>query len=155
MDKQNKTTPQSFDFNKLESTFDLYFGKKAPSIPTGIKQFIVSVAPWVTLLGIAMGAIALLAILGITSMVLPVAFVGGLSVGFNYLAANVFSVITLIIQIMAVQGLFKRQKKAWNLIYYLVLINAVYLLVTFNIGGLIVSTLIGLYILFQIKEYYK
>lgn len=154
MDTQNKKTPQCFDFNKLESTLDLYFGKKAPSMPTGIKKILVAIIPWLTVIGIITGAYGLLVMLGITGIVVPFAY-AGLNIGFNYLAATVYSVITLIIQIMAVQGLFKRQRKAWKLIYYLVLVNAVYLLITFNLGGLVISTLLGFYILFQIKEYYK
>ncbi len=154
MNTQNKTSSQSFDLNKLESILDLYFGKKAPAIPIGIKKFLVAIIPWFTLVGIIMGAIGLLALLGITGIALPFAFVG-LDLGFNYIAANVYSVITLVIQIMAVQGLFKRQRKAWKLLYYMVLINAAYMVVVFNLGGLIIGSLLGFYVLFQIKEYYK
>lgn len=39
--------------------------------------------------------------------------------------------------------------------FYAVLVTAVYDLVTFSLGGLIIGTGISLYILYQIKSFYK
>ena len=62
--------------------------------------------------------------------------------------------ITLILEIMALPGLFKQQRKSWNLLYYSVLASALYNLLSLNLFGLIIGTLISLYILFQIKKSY-
>ncbi|KKU12762.1 MAG: Chromate transporter, partial [Parcubacteria group bacterium GW2011_GWC2_45_7] len=55
---------------------------------------------------------------------------------------------------LAIPGLFKRQEKAWKLLYYATLLGGLQNIVTMQIGGLI-GTLVSLYLLFQVKGYYK
>ena len=65
------------------------------------------------------------------------------------------SIASMVLMAIALPGLFKRQLSAWKLMFYAVLVTAVYDLVTFSLGGLIIGTGISLYILYQIKSFYK
>ncbi len=67
----------------------------------------------------------------------------------------VFMLVTVVFEGLAIPGLLKRSKQGWDWIYYSVLVNSVYMLVSFNIVGLIVGALLGMYLLFQVKSYYK
>lgn len=150
---------KSVDFRgylaKLESTLDLYLVKKAPALPEGWKELIVKIAPWLVAIGLVFGVLGALALFGIGSALMPLALVGGGSVSVMFLVSSVFLVVSLVLELLALPGLFKKQAKSWRLLYYASLVGALHNLVTFNLGGLIIGTLLGLYILFQIKSHYK
>lgn len=142
--------------NQLNNTLDLYLVKKAPfQIPARWREVLVKWMPWIILVILLLALPAVLFLLGISAFVMPFAFMAGPSVGTGFSLAVVFLIATLVLEGMAIPGLLKRKAGAWNLLYYSALINAVYNLISFNIGGLILGTLINLYILFQIREYYK
>lgn len=140
---------------QLEDTLELYLVKKAPRLPDNIRELIVKVAPWLTLIFLVLSLPAVLALLGIGTALLPLSFLGGMGSGVNYSLALVFLAITLVLEALAIPGLFKRSIAGWRLVYYATLLNGVYSLVNFNISGLIIGTLLGLYLLFQVKSYYK
>lgn len=56
---------------------------------------------------------------------------------------------------LALSGLFKRQKKGWQFLFYGSLVNIAGQLLLLNILSAIISAAISLYILFQIREYYN
>ena len=140
---------------KLDSLFEEYLVKKAPSLPEKAKDVIVSFGPYIELLLIIISLPALLAIFGLGAALMPFSFMGGISVGFGYTLGMLYSAATIVLGIIALPGLFKRAKSAWNLLYYSALIGVIYNALTLNIGGLVIGTLLNLYILYQIKEYYK
>ncbi|MFN4212498.1 MAG: chromate transporter, partial [Microgenomates group bacterium] len=63
--------------------------------------------------------------------------------------------VVLVFQAFAVPGLFKRQRKGWLYLFYASLVSLVYSLLSGGIGGALVVAVIGWYILFQVREYYK
>lgn len=69
-------------------------------------------------------------------------------------AATIIAFVIFILEICAIPGLFGRKKYAWTLIMYGALLTVISDIVFFSIGG-ILGGIIGLYVLFQIKEYYK
>ncbi|MFA6005423.1 MAG: hypothetical protein WC775_02955 [Patescibacteria group bacterium] len=140
---------------KLEDTFDLYLVKKAPTIPKAWKEMIVSFSPWLTVIMLVLLLPVVFAIFGLSMFAMPFAYMGGFRAGTGFIVSWVFSIVTLVLYGLAIPGLFKRQKKAWTFMYYAALITAVENLVSFNIAGFVVGTLISMYVLFQIKEYYK
>lgn len=145
---------------KLEKTLDEYLIKKAPSMPKSWKETIVKIAPYLVLAGVVLSIPTILGLLGLGSVLAPFGAIGGLAVGrpffgFGYIISIVFLAITIILEAMAIPGLFNKAKQGWTYCYYAVLVAAVQSIVSFNIGGLIIGTLLGLYILFQVKEYYK
>jgi len=141
----------------LMKTLELYFVKKAPALPKSIKEIIVSLAPWLEIIGAIMTIPAIFAILGFNAMMFGTPYGGYLAArsGFNFSLGMVFLLAGFVLMLLAIPGLFKRSKIGWNYVYYSVLVNAVYSLINMQLFGLIVGTLISFYLLFQVKSYYK
>jgi len=143
---------------QLEDKLELYLVDKAPAIPKDWKELLVKITPWFLLVTMLMALPLLLAALGLTAILAPFSFLGGASGAFQGAGISltwVFTLIMVVIEAMAIPGLFKRAKSAWYLLFYATLIGAVQNIIAFNIGGLVIGTLLSLYILFQIKQYYK
>lgn len=138
----------------LEQFLDLYLNKKAPSLPQSWRGFIVKILPWLTLIFFLLSLPAVLAFVGINTLLSPVSYLQGIATGFNYTLAAVFIIITLALEGLAIPGLFKKIRRGWLLLYYSTLVNALYSLIVFNLVGLVLGTLISLYILFQVRSYY-
>lgn len=144
---------------QLEETLDLYFAKKAPSLPTNIKDLIVQFAPWITLIMLIVSLPLVLFALGLGAIVAPFAFLAGptygVSYGLTYTLSMVVLAVSLVLEAMSIPGLMSRKYAGWKYAYWAILVGVVANLVSFNIVGGIISALIGFYILFQIKSYYK
>jgi hypothetical protein len=146
---------------KLEVTLEEYLVKKAPfSIPKEWKEIIVKFAPYLAILGVVMGIPGVLALLGAGTILAPLGLVGGLMtgrpfLGFGYIVSVLFLGATIILEGLAIPGLFSRSKKAWTYLYWSALLGVVQNIISFNVGGVIIGGLISMYILFQVKEYYK
>jgi hypothetical protein len=152
----NKSSDLKTSLVKLEDTLDLYLIKKAPfQIPGNIKELIVRFGPYLTLVGVVISLPLVLVALGLGTILAPLGFLSGSGVGLAGIVGTVVLAVCLVLEAMAIPGLFKRSIKAWHLLFYATLVNALYNLVTFNFGGLIIGTLVSLYILFQVKELYK
>jgi hypothetical protein len=142
---------------KVEAHLDEYMVAKAPfHIPMGGKEFLAKVAPYLVILFAFMAVLALLALLGLSSLLAPVGMMmGGLAFGWFGIVAAVTSIGTLVLEVMAIPGLFKRTHAAWRLMFYASLVSFAGSILSFNIVGAIIGGLIGWYILFQMKELYK
>lgn len=151
-----KSTDIKSALGQLEDMFELYLVKKAPfSIPDNWKEIIVKFSPWISLILMIVALPAILAVLGLGTLFMPFSYLGGLDVGFNYTVGLIFSAVILVLEAIAIPGLFKRSLKGWRFVYYASLLGMVQNLVTLNLGGLIIGGLISMYVLFQIKSYYK
>ncbi|MFA6361357.1 MAG: hypothetical protein WCX33_00940 [Candidatus Shapirobacteria bacterium] len=138
----------------LENKLNVYFGEKAPKLPDSVGEFIVKYGPYFAVIGIIFGLGAILVSLGLISAFLPFTGIGyGYSYGFSFW--SLFSLAVLVLQGMAIPGLFKRLKSAWNLMFYASLVSALSSLLSFDLGGLIIGMIISWYFLFQIRKYYK
>lgn len=140
---------------KLEKQLELYLVDKAPSIPKEWKQLIVKIAPWLSVIMVVFAVPAILAAFGLTAMFGSLIYLTGPVYGAGLTISWFFTLVIMALEALAIPGLFKRTKAGWNLLFYANLLGAVQNLVIFNLGGLIIGTLLGLYILFQVKEYYK
>lgn len=152
------------DFQKnvsqLETVLDKYLREKAPSLPKNWKEFLVKIVPYFTILGVVLGVPAVLALLGMGTIFIPFSTIGGIMtgrpfLGLNYLIQALFLVIILVLEALAISPLFRKDKKGWQYLYYVALLNGVVNLFSFNLAGLIIGTGLSLYLLFQIKEYYR
>jgi len=156
---KDTTTSRSPDlkslFSQLETTLDEYLIKKAPGLPTNVKETLVKYAPYISILVVVLALPPVLAIFGIGAILSPFAYMGGVYAGSSLSLALLFLVASIVIEVIAIPGLFARKQSAWRLMYYGVLINAVYELFKFNLGSLIIGSAISLYFLFQVKSYYK
>ncbi|MFA5827937.1 MAG: hypothetical protein WC841_01045 [Candidatus Shapirobacteria bacterium] len=140
---------------KLEEFLDLYLVQKAPALPDNIKEFIVKYGPYISLVMMVLMAPALIGLIGLSSVAMPFAYLGGVRSGFNFSLSTILMIGQLALQVIALPGLFKRAKSAWRLMFYSVLVSIVYSLLAGNLINGLVSALISFYILFQVKSYYK
>ena len=142
--------------DKLDALLDEYLVKKAPEIPTKWKETIVAVSPWATLIIMIIALPALFALFGIGAVVTPYAMMSnGAGWGFGFILSLILLAVSLILEAMAIPGLFKRSAKGWKLVYYATLVSFISGIFNGNVIGNLVGTIIGLYILFQVREYYK
>lgn len=140
----------------LEKTLEVYLVDKAPfQLPDGAKEFMVKYGPWIILVLLVLSLPALLLAFGLGTLVAPFAFLGGLQAGVTYGVGMIFSVVVLVMEALALPGLFGRKMSGWRMMFYATLVGAVQNVITFSLGGLVIGTLLSLYILFQIKSYYK
>lgn len=145
---------------QVEETLELYLYKKAPAVPENVREILVKVAPWVNVIGIVMGLLALpaiFALFGIGAALAPFAALGGAStihLGTTLVISTLLLVPVLVLQIMAAKGLFNQEAKAWKLMFYAELLSAVSSLIGFSITGVLWS-LVFIYLLFQIRSEYK
>jgi hypothetical protein len=140
----------------LDTTLEQYLVKQAPfAIPARWQEVLVKLIPWLTLIFFILSLPLILAFFGLSAFLLPASFIGGVNAGFGYMLAMIVLAVTLVLEALAIPGLFKNSIAAWRLLMYSTLVNAVYNLITFNLGGLIIGTLLSLYILYQIKHHYR
>ncbi len=140
---------------QLEVFLDEYMVTKAPfAIPQGGKDFIVTASPYLVIIMVVLAVPALLAVVGVSTMMAPIAMMGGVGYGLGTLLALAFSAVAVVIEAMAVPGLFKRTKSAWRLVFYATIIGAIGNLISFNIVGGIITAAIVWYVLFQVKSQY-
>lgn len=142
-------------FGQLETTLDLYFGKKAPAMPESAKEALVKYGPYITAIMMFMALPIILGLLGLTAVLSPFAYMGGVRYGLGFSFGTLFTIAILIMQGLALPALFKRQISGWKFMYYVSLLQIVENLLRFDLGGLVISGLISFYVLFQIKSYYK
>lgn len=140
---------------QIDSFFTTYLAKKAPSLPAGVKEFLVKFGPYFYILVILLSIVPVLALLGITALFAPVAYMGGIRAGTSFSLAGLFLLATLVLDGLAIPGLLKRSLNGWNLLFYSTLVGAVYSILSMNLSSLIIGTGISLYFLYQIKSYYK
>lgn len=155
MAESKKSNDFSSLLDKLTNLLEEYLLKKAPGLPAGWKEFIVKVLPWFVLIVLILSVPLILAFLGISLVVLPFSFLGGLGSGVNAFISWLILVASFILDLLALSGLFKSKQQGWTYLYWGVLLYGVYNLFTLNLGSLIIGTGISLYILFQIRSYYK
>jgi hypothetical protein len=139
--------------DELIKTLDLYLVKKAPALPKNVKETLVQYSPWITLIVLVLSLPALFAVFSLGSMFTYSIFRPVLGPG--YYISLIFLLITVILQGMSIPGLMAKSKKGWNFVFYAVLVNAVYSLLAGNWAVLIIGTLVSLYFVFQVREYYK
>lgn len=147
--------PMPKNLSELETKLDDIFGKKAPQLPENIKEIIVKIAPYLAVIGVVFALPAILAILGIGTLAAPLALMGGVGTLGGFTISMIFTAVMIVIQIMAIPGLFKRSLSAWRLLFYASLLSAASSLFSLQLGSLIIGTAISFYILFQVKSYYK
>lgn len=141
--------------SQLEGLLETYLVKKAPALPTNIKEAVVNFAPWVTLVLMILTIPLVLAIFGLGAILAPFSFLGGVHVGVNYFVSFALSAVSLVMEALAIPGLFKKSQGGWKMVYYATLVGVLQNVINFNLGGLIIGSLLGLYLLFQVKSYYK
>ncbi len=160
-----KTATEGTDFKgtfgKLEVILEEYLVEKVPfQLPKNVKEIIVKFAPYLAIIGVVMGIPGVLALLGAGTILAPLGLVGGMMtgrpfLGFGYIVSVVFLGVMILLEGLAIPGLFSRSKKGWTYLYWSALVGVLQNIISFNVGGLVIGGLISMYFLFQVKEYYK
>ena len=143
---------------KVEAWLDEYMVTKAPfQIPMSGKEMLANVAPYLIIVFSVLALPALLALFGFTALFAPAAMVagGGMGWGFFGIVSVATSITALILNVMAIPGLFKRTHSSWRLLFYGSLVSFVGGVLSMNPVGAIIGAIISWYILFQVKELYK
>jgi len=139
----------------LEAELAPYFTEKAPfQIPFNFREGFVKYWPIVSLILLVLTLPAILFFLGLGTAFLPVSFLGGVSGGFIYTVSMGIALITFILRIAALPGLFNRRRQGWVLSYYAELINLISNVLTLGIIGILFD-LLWLLLLFQVRSYYR
>ena len=157
MKKVKKETAQKNYKNmlvNLENKINIYFGEKAPKLPEGVAEFIVKYGPYLAIVGLIISLGTILTSFGIFSTFMPMSAYG-YAYGYHFSFWSVFSLIVMVLQAIAIPGLLKRAKSAWNLMFYASLVSALSALLSLSLGSLVIGTAISWYFLFQIRKYYK
>lgn len=128
--------------------------KSIPALPDNVKELIVKISPWFAAISMLMLLPLILAAFGISAVALPFSYLGGLHMGFGYTLSLVFTFGMIVLELMALPGLFKRKENAWRLMFYSTLLSLIQQLFRFELGGLLIGGAIGLYLLFQVKSKY-
>ena len=154
MDQPNPPKDKSL-LKQLEDFLQLHLVTKAPyTLTPKTKELIVQFTPWATVVVFVLTLPLVLGALGLSLFLSPFLFVGGMhGYSTNILSLLLFAV-TIVLELMAIPGLFKRQMGAWNLMYYAVLIRAVADLLRFDVVSALLAV-VSLYLLFQVRSYYK
>lgn len=143
--------------DQLEAWLDDVMVKKAPfQIPMGGKEFLATIAPYLIIIGAILFALSLPALLGLGifggAMGMMAGYTGW---GYAVIVSMAAGVVSLILELMALSGLFKRTAHSWRLMYYASLVSVVGNVLSLNLIGAVIGAVIGWYILFQMKELYK
>ena len=126
------------------------FFKQLPKLPNNVTDILVQLAPWLSLIFGVFGIITGLGALGLS----PLAHLGGIDASFMVLATGIVSIVASVIMLLAYPKLVKRQYKGWELLFWSEIISAISAIIMLYVGA-VLGILIGLYLLFQIKSYYK
>jgi len=131
---------------------DFYLVKKAPfQLPDAWKEAIVQWGPWIMVVLLVLTLPLLLALLGLGAVFSPFGGVAAVS-GFGIIAIG--TIVQVGLSIASLPGLFNRKMAGWTMAFYARIAGLLTSLLSLNILGGLVSALIGLYILFQIRSKY-
>jgi hypothetical protein len=130
--------------------------KKLPQLPPGLKEFIVKFGPYLIALSVIFSALALLTSFGVGGLALGYYGYSAYSLSSYYGMVNVATLAAMVIlQGLALSGLFKRTRSGWQYMFYANLAGIVGNLLMTSIAGALVGGALSLYITFQVREYYK
>ena len=157
-EKKQKTNVKD-GMNQFEAMLDEYLVKKAPfALPKEAKEFIVKFSPYLIIVLAVLALPIIFAAVGLTTAVAPFAMMGGYGPGYGWgfgaMISTIVAIVTIIMELIAVPGLFKRTKASWRLVFYATIVSLIGGILSGGIIGAIIGAIIGWYILFQIKDMY-
>jgi hypothetical protein len=132
----------------LEKELEPIFTKQLPAFPENIKDLFVKIAPFLAIIGVVFGVLGV----GLTALFSPFAWFAG---SFIYGLGMIFLLIMVILDALAIPGLFAQKMQGWKYMYYAQFVSLIYSLCMGNWFSGILGAFIGFWILFQIKEKYN
>jgi hypothetical protein len=159
----------------VENALNGVFGEKSGiALPKNAKEWLVKVAPWLALISGVLGIFSAIGLWRAAHYVNEwVDYANQLTeqlggpttnhLGLTFWLSLVVMVLFAILSLLAFPGLKNRKKTGWNLIFYSSLAQVLYGVVSlfYSGGGFgsfimsIIWAVIGFFLLFQIRSYYK
>ena len=131
---------------------------KFPPLPKNWRDTLARIAPLLSLIFGILGIIVAIGGLGLLTTTSPLAFLGGASSVSSY-GTGILSVLIYLVGsvllLASYPGLKAKKHKGWKLLFWSEVANLVGGLVSLAILSAIVGALIGFYLIFQIRSYYK
>lgn len=146
---------QKMNMDQYMKMMEEWFSK-LPVLPKGATDVIVKIAPWMALLFGVLGVLGSVAATGLMAALSPVMVLGGgVGVATGGLVGAVLALVSSVLMVMAFPGLRDRKAVGWKWSFYSELVSVLSSVVALNLVGAAIGGLIGFYILFAIKNYYR
>jgi len=140
--------------NDIINTLDQNFAK-LPALPKGGRDFLVTVLPWINLIFGVLLVLAALSAFGIGAVLSPFAALGGgAGTAASLMIIAVLGIVEGVLMVASFPSLRKNAARGWTLTFWAAVVSVVSSVVSISISG-VVFALIGLYLLFQVRSYYK
>ena len=146
--------------NSSDNIIDMLeqFFAKAPPLPPNARETLAGITPILALIFGVLGVLGSLSGLGLLTAFAPMAPLGGASAMSSYGTGFLSALLWLaasILMLAAYPGTKARKLEGWNKLFWSEVISAVSSLVTLSLFSGVIGALIGFYLLFQIKSYFK
>ncbi|HWY79175.1 MAG TPA: hypothetical protein VNW29_02350 [Candidatus Sulfotelmatobacter sp.] len=131
---------------------------KFPVLPKNWRETLVKITPIFALIFGILGIFVSVAGLGVFTATSPLAFLGGATAVSSYGTGFISMIIYLIgylLLLAAYPGTKAKKYKGWKLLFWSQAANLIGGVISLSILYSIISALIGFYLLFQIRSYYK
>lgn len=132
---------------------------KLPALPKGATDFIVNIAPWLSLIFGVLSILVGVSAFGFLAVLSPFAAVSGAGAyAITGLLSSIVLLVEGVIMVVAFPALKKRAQKGWNLLFWSLVLSVLSSVLTLNVFGVVqsvVGALIGYYFLYQMRSYYK
>lgn len=138
--------------NVITSVENVY--KNTPSLPANIKDVLVNIIPWLSLVFGVLGIVGGLGAVGIS----PVGAMGGVQSGALLLVTGVLTIVASVLMVVAFPKLRKNDYGGWKLLFWSGVVSFASSVLTLSVSSIIFSLIwaaIIFYLLFQIKGRYK
>jgi hypothetical protein len=146
------------EMGKLESWLEPIFSK-LPHIPLNARETLVRFAPWLSLVFGILGLGALSSIGAFATLFSPLMLLTGGFAGILVFANILIGLLASVLEIIAFKPLQSFSKKGWNYLFYGTVLGGVShfigMLFMTHGGEGILGTLVGLWLLFEIRPVYK
>lgn len=132
--------------------------EKAPPLPKNWRDTLARIAPILSLIFGILGIIVAISGLGVLTALSPFAVMGGVQGASSYgtgILATLIYLVGSILLLASYPGLKARKYKGWTLLFWSEAVNLIGGLVSLAIVSAIIGALIGFYLIFQIRSYYK
>ncbi|KAB7732724.1 chromate transporter [Rudanella paleaurantiibacter] len=132
----------------LEPELAPLFTEKAPfQLPEEFREGFAKYVPYIAVIFLPLSMLAIIFGGG-------VAILSGFFLNLRASLSLLLVVASLIIGVLAIPGLFKRTRESWTKMYVAELLYIASAIISFDIIGVILSFLLGLYLLFQVRGKY-
>lgn len=138
----------------IVSMVEVWFAK-LPALPKDARDVIAKITPWIALIFGVLGVLGSIAGLGILTVFSPLAVMGGgaQALGSGLITA-VLGLVSSALLLAAFPGTKNYKLSGWNLLFWSEAVGLLSAVLAVSLTGILFS-LIGFYLIFQIKAHFK